>query len=330
LKTAKALTTPVLLWEGWDRRFTEGPHVYKRDGYYYLLVAEGGTFEDHMISIARGDSIHGPFEPCPNNPLLTTKGTDGYLQHVGHGDFFQDAEGSWWTVLLGVVRTGDRYPLGRETFLAKVDWPEKEWPRVHEVEGRGCDSTLKPGLFKDNSFVHLRDADLSTYTIGDRQLVLSASTSDLSSHKDTVSFAGRRQLHLDGSSSVTLCVQQLRSTSVKAGICIYKDEHRFAALGFDSSTSQMYFEARNAATGSWAEARASVHLRDRVNLCIDYTHLEWSFRYRVGESEDWMRLGVVDTLQLSGRDFTGPILGVFAVGSEEDEGHQVRFADVDL
>lgn len=330
VKTAQQLGAPTLLWEGWDRRFTEGPHIYKKDGYYYLLVAEGGTFEDHMISIARSDSIHGPFEACPSNPLLTASGTNNTLHHIGHGDFFQDAEGVWWTVLLGVRRKGSRFPLGRETYLTRVDWPEGEWPTIHHPSSLEHTQMLKPTLASGSIFIHLRDADLSKYIIGDRCLILSASTADLSSHKDTLTFAGRRQMCLEGSSSATLLVDSSPAGQLKAGICVYKDEHRFAAAGFDFSTSRMYFEARNRAIGYSAEASLAVKVDDRVHVRIDFTRLAWTFQGRGRESEEWVTLGVVDTLQLSGRDFTGPILGVFAVGSEECEGHQVRFEDVEL
>ncbi|KAH6688326.1 putative xylosidase/arabinosidase [Plectosphaerella plurivora] len=328
--TAQQLSPPKLLWEGWDRRFTEGPHIYKKDGFYYLLVAEGGTFEDHMISIARSDSIHGPFEACPSNPFLTAAGTQDSLHHVGHGDFFQDKDGSWWTVFLGVRRSGNRYPLGRETFLTRVDWPEGDWPTIRPPSSIDCVTKVKPSMPSNNTYVHLRDADLSKYIFGDRQLVLSASPTDLSSHKDTLTLAGRRQLRLEGSSSATLAGQHTTRGPLKAGLCVYKDEHRFAAVGFDFSRAQVYFEARNRATGYSAEGSVTIVSQDRVRFRIQYTRFAWTFLYSIGESAEWTALGVVDTLQLSGRDFTGPIFGVFAVGSEECEGVRVRFEDVEL
>ncbi|KAM5386651.1 hypothetical protein ACJZ2D_000614 [Fusarium nematophilum] len=314
IRTAQLVTAPHLLWEGWDCRFTEGPHVYKKDDYYYLLVAEGGTFEDHMISIARSKSIDGPFEPCPSNPLLTSGGTRNYLHHTGHGDFFQDPSGDWWTVLLAVRRTGNHYPLGRETFLTRVDWPGYGWPTIHDPSSCNIAATQAANLLRRNGFVHLRDADPSKYKIYDRVVSILASAADLSSHKDTLSFAGRRQIHLEGSSSVVLRTPpDIPSGSLRSGICVYKDEHRFAALGLDFGRGIVYFEARNKASGYSATASMTVLRRERIGLCISYTGLEWTFLYRM-DGEDWVKMGVVDTMRLSGRDFIGPIVGMFAVG----------------
>lgn len=328
IETAQPLAAPKLLWEGWDRRFTEGPHVYKKDGYYYLVVAEGGTFETHMISVARSRSIHGPFVPCPRNPLLSAGGTNDFIHHTGHGDFFQDAGGKWWTVFLAVQRSGARYPLGRETFLARVEWPEGEWPTIH----RPSTSATFPCTFVDNSFVLLRDADLTKYTFSDRGAVISASPGDPSSHKDTFSFAGRRQISLVGSVSVALCTPSLTlgAGTLKAGICLYKDEHRFGELGYDFNTRRVYFRARNKANGYKAEKQVAIVPGNRLYLRICYTELEWMFQYRTSPGEDWVRVDAIDTLRLSGRDFTGPIIGMFAVGQGDAENHQVHFEDIEL
>lgn len=330
-KTAQPLTTPQLLWKGWDRRFTEGPHVYKKDGYYYLLVAEGGTFEDHMISMARSKSIHGPFDSCTGNPLLTSRGTRNYIQHTGHGDFFQDGEGNWWTVVLAVRGTRGHYPLGRETFLTRVDWPDDEWPTIRDLVLCDIVGAQNEKLLDGTGLVHLRDADLSKYKISERTVTILASAANLSSHKDTFSFAGRRQRCLEGSSSVALRTPpDILVGSLRAGICVYKDEHRFAAVGLDFSRGAVYFEARNMAIDYCAEASMVVLPGKRTDLCIYYTDLEWSFQYRIAEDQEWVKIGVVDTLQLSGRDFTGPIIGIFAVGTGGCENYPVQFDAIQL
>lgn len=334
IETAQPLTTPKLLWEGWDRRFTEGPHVYKKDGYYYLIVAEGGTFETHMISAARSKSIHGPFDPCPHNPLLTAGGTNDFIHHTGHGDLLQDSHGNWWTVFLAVRRFGDRYPLGRETFLARVEWLEGDWPTIQRSADPSTSTTPRnlPITFVDNSFVHLRDADPTKYTFSDSGVDIFASPTDLSSHKDTLSFAGRRQISLDGSASVALCTPPLGlgTGSLKAGICLYKDEHRFVELGFDFGRTQVYFHACSKANGFSTEKNIDVVSGQRLHLQICYTEFEWTFQYRTSAADEWVRVDAVDTAQLSGRDFTGPIIGIFAVGKGDAENHEVHFEDVDL
>src|SRR5690606_39354706 len=81
---------------GWP----EAPHLYKIDGRYYLLIAEGGTHLTHMVTIARSDNPWGPFEPCPHNPLLTHRSRFHQIQATGHADLFQAEDGSWWAVFL--------------------------------------------------------------------------------------------------------------------------------------------------------------------------------------------------------------------------------------
>ncbi|TDZ34376.1 Non-reducing end alpha-L-arabinofuranosidase BoGH43A [Colletotrichum spinosum] len=74
------------IWGGFAKYDTEGPHIYKHSGYYYLLVAEGGTFEHHLLSIGRSKSIWGPYESCESNPVMTADGKpEEYIQNIGHG-----------------------------------------------------------------------------------------------------------------------------------------------------------------------------------------------------------------------------------------------------
>ncbi|TEB20736.1 hypothetical protein FA13DRAFT_1717482, partial [Coprinellus micaceus] len=87
-----------LIWEGTGGMAPEGPHIYKKDGYYYLLAAEGGTGLEHMVTIARSRNIDGPFESNPANPVLTNTNTTSYFQTIGHADLFQDGSGNWYAV----------------------------------------------------------------------------------------------------------------------------------------------------------------------------------------------------------------------------------------
>ncbi|KAF9697721.1 hypothetical protein EKO04_004005 [Ascochyta lentis] len=95
IRTGKPLSEPHKIWGGFAKRDTEGPHIYKKDGWYYLLVAEGGTYEHHMPSIARSKDVWGPYEAGPHNPIMTADGTDEEIQNIGHGEIFQDANNKW-------------------------------------------------------------------------------------------------------------------------------------------------------------------------------------------------------------------------------------------
>ncbi len=134
--TGETLGPSRRLWSGTPgAKAPEAPHLYHVGDHWYLLIAEGGTERCHGVSIARGPSPTGPFEPCPANPILTHRGTDHPIQNTGHADLVQGPDGTWWMVLLG-VRPGGGTPgwhvLGRETCLAPVEWVDG-WPVVGEV-----------------------------------------------------------------------------------------------------------------------------------------------------------------------------------------------------
>ena len=81
----------------------EGSHIYKLNGKYYLLLAEGGTEYGHMVTMQRADSPFGPYEPCPHNPILIHKDNpDGSIACTGHADLEVDQNGNWWLVCLGI------------------------------------------------------------------------------------------------------------------------------------------------------------------------------------------------------------------------------------
>lgn len=135
--TGATLSPGRPLWSGTGDRFPEGPHIYKKDGWYYLLISEGGTELAHKLTIARSRSIYGPYEPHPENPILThcsLRAQNSNIQGTGHGDFFEAADGTWWVVFLAYRRyDGDFHHLGRETFLAPVTWKDG-WPVINDGE----------------------------------------------------------------------------------------------------------------------------------------------------------------------------------------------------
>lgn len=127
------------LWKGAMNGviWPEGPHLYKREGRYYLMNAEGGTGPNHCVSIARADAVFGPYTGNPDNPILTHRhlGRDYPVTCAGHGDLVQAEDGSWYMVLLACRPCQGHTTLGRETFLAKVRW-ENGWPVVNPGVGR--------------------------------------------------------------------------------------------------------------------------------------------------------------------------------------------------
>ncbi|OLN95971.1 Non-reducing end alpha-L-arabinofuranosidase BoGH43A 7 [Colletotrichum chlorophyti] len=126
------------IWNGTGGMAPEGPHIYRKDGFFYLLAAEGGTGLGHMVTIARSKSVDGPYESNPANPILTNTNTTNYFQTVGHADLFQDASGNWWSVALA-TRSGPEwfhFPMVRETVLTSATWEEGKWPHLTPIEGQ--------------------------------------------------------------------------------------------------------------------------------------------------------------------------------------------------
>lgn len=132
--SGEVLTEPREIWRGTGGGHVEGPHLILRAGWWYLLVAEGGTGPGHMVTIARSRQAEGPFEAAPGNPILTHRSSDSAVQSTGHADLVELADGSWAMVFLGTRPRGS-FPRwhanGRETFLAGVDWVD-DWPVVDE------------------------------------------------------------------------------------------------------------------------------------------------------------------------------------------------------
>lgn len=116
----------------------EAPHLYKKDGWYYLMIAEGGTEHFHAVTIARSRDIWGPYEGNPGNPIMTHRhlGENYPICNTGHADLVELADGSWYIVMLASrIYGGYHKNLGRETFLAPVEW-ELEWPVISPGTGR--------------------------------------------------------------------------------------------------------------------------------------------------------------------------------------------------
>ncbi len=129
-----------LAWQGavWNAWSPEAPHLYRKDGWYYLMIAEGGTEHYHAVTMARSRDILGPYEGYEGNPILTHRhlGENYPICNVGHADLVQLRDGSWYMVLLGSRLIGGYHKnLGRETFIAPVDW-SGEWPVVSPGTGR--------------------------------------------------------------------------------------------------------------------------------------------------------------------------------------------------
>ncbi|KAJ5483096.1 hypothetical protein N7539_006542 [Penicillium diatomitis] len=340
LATGAKLSEEQVVWRGTGGIYPEGPHLYKRNNWYYLLTAEGGTHGGHTVVMARSQNIWGPYESCPSNPVLTARGTKEYIQYTGHCEIFQDGEGQWWGTCLGArLDDAGRTPMGRETFLMHVDW-DNDWPIFEQVTSnpKGLTAastapcpTAKPGL----DFLYIRDAAMSRYRLtGSDSVSLRASSVDFSHAEASPTFIGKRQRLLTGSSSVTLQGVQdsWASSKLRAGLALYKEEHRFIRIYYDSSAREVVLEVINAANKlARTQKDTLAQVPASVNFRIEYTESEYQWMYSVsaGPCEDWKLLGTADSMEMTDPDFTGPIIGAFAVGETEDVEVQFERLSID-
>jgi len=228
----RALEEPRSLWSGGGLQFPEAPHLYQHDGRWYLMIAEGGTERGHGISIARGDSPDGPFEPAPANPLVSARSTSREIQNTGHGDLIVGPDGEWRVVLLGVrprSMTRAFSALGRETFTTSMRWRDDGWPEIDPVElaprpGSAVrDDFDSPEFPSDWIAVRRFPQDVASLTERPGLLVLTADGSTLDDPRPV--FVGRRQEHLTATARVLLQV----SDGV-GGLAVRYDERFHAGI----------------------------------------------------------------------------------------------------
>ena len=253
VETGKKLGEIHHLGTGLGGRYPEGPHIYKKDGYYYLLLAEGGTEHGHHVNILRSKNLFGPYESNPANPILShfnMKMQNSNIQGLGHADLVQAPDSSWWMICLGYRTSGYlQHVMGRETMLAPVRWDEGEWPVVNQDGTLQMDmkcKTLPQVLMvqepmreefnyverhapKDSyhslglpmGWMSLCNPDYSKYSLKERKgwLRLRPSTIDLS-ETSSPTFVARRQTELNFSATALFDLSHL-TEGMQAGITAY-------------------------------------------------------------------------------------------------------------
>lgn len=143
---------PHLIFKGSGLGETEGPHLYKHGGYYYLLMVEGGTGYEHAVTIARSKELMGPYEMHPDNPILTLiHDLDNPIQKAGHASLVESQKGSWFLVHLcgRPIETRGNCLLGCETCIQRVEWKD-EWPYVEN--GRLPSASIEVDEFEEYTF----------------------------------------------------------------------------------------------------------------------------------------------------------------------------------
>ena len=244
IKTGRRLTEPKLIWRGSGGCYVEGSHIYKRDGWYYLLTAEGGTSYGHMVALARSRSIWGEYESCPHNPILSNRHAYEQIHGTGHADLVQAADGSWWMVHLAFRKTvGDIHTLGRETCLEPVTWCDG-WPVVNQTGT--CSEimnvpTLPPQPWPQKNaredfdgselgleWIHLRNPVAENFSLTERKgfLRLRGSEKNLFDVASPT-FVARRQQHFDFTTTTSLEFDSKNSNEEAGLTLLMTNEHHY-------------------------------------------------------------------------------------------------------
>jgi xylan 1,4-beta-xylosidase len=317
----------VDIWSGTGAADPEGPHLYKKDGYYYLLISEGGTSYGHMLTMARSKTIKGPYAPCPMNPLLTNRSTSLPLQAVGHADLFQDHNKRFWAVCLAVRPIG--YPLshllGRETCLIPVEW-EDDWPKFGENKQLALTyDAFLPGAKKvieqkatteANNWVSLYTWDETLLEENKNDIQLTPNAIDLSDGK-AMAFAGLRQEQLAFHFEVTL---QSFLEEGSTGVTAFLNRKHHYEL-FIRKNEQLTLVFRRQIGSLWKIEKEIPLDTDELTLMIDGTASNYHFSYQVND-ETPILVGEGETKYLTtetGGVFTGIFLGVYGVNLREDQ-----------
>jgi len=340
---------PVIqLWNGTGGVWPEGPHIYKKDGWYYLLIAEGGTAEDHAVTMARARNITGPYSPSPYNPHLTNRGTNEYFQTVGHADLFQDGNGKWWGTALA-TRWGppnsSYFPMGRETVLFPVTWNKGEWPVMQPVRGimngwqLPTPSRDIPGTGPFNSdpdvydfptgsaiprnLVYWRVPRPGMFSTTSNGLQVSPSKNNLANKfnntdpaSKAISFIGRRQTDSTFKFSVDISFTPTQPRQ-EAGITAFLTQYANIQLGITMANNTLSFRFNSTESRENFTSIPTAWLNQPIRLMIEMcTPDEYIFSATSAASNKSMvmQLGRASTAQVSGKtgSFVGTLVGVYA------------------
>jgi len=338
IETGKLLTEGRKVWNGTGGRYAEGPHIYKKDGYYYLMAAEGGTEEAHSETLARSHSIWGPYTENPANPILAHANAAGQgnpIQGVGHADMIQAHDGSWWIVFHGYRHLGGfgvHHTLGRETCLAPVTWPKNGWPVVNGNGTATVDMTCPtlPQLsFEEKpsridfatkalglEWNFLRFPKASNYSLEERPDYLRLKGSAVKiGESASPTFVGRRVQHMYFS-AVTRLEFDPKSENEEAGMILLNNGSHFDIL-LGGSGKQRYLTVK-LQFGSITYESKQVKLKPGpVKLKITGNRSSYTFSYAQGK-DDFTEIESADARFLSSETvggFTGLYVGLYATGN---------------
>lgn len=333
IRSGQRLTETRFLWPGTGGCYPEAAHLFRRGDWYYLTLAEGGTADGHMVTISRSATPWGPFDGCPHNPILTHRSRMSPIQATGHADLFEDHRGQWWAVFLGIRYADDHcHHLGRETFLAPVDWTPDGWPVVNGGELVALEMTPTnplpsapvpaPAVRDDFDapqptlpWVRLRvpdpaDASLTARPGWLRLSCAAATLDDLASP----AYLARRQQHFD-CRMATRMIFEPRDESEEAGLALLIDHRHHVELLITQRAGGTVALLRQR-IGELAADIASVAISG-AEFTLEISATAARYHFSVAARGIALTLGSVSTRTLSTEfagGYTGVVVGPYASG----------------
>ena len=291
----------------------EGPHLYARGGFYYLVTAEGGTFSTHAVTVARSTRVQGPYEVMPDNPLLTSAHDPGLaLQSAGHGSLVETQDGDWiMAYLCRRPKVRGRTVLGRETCLQAVEWTQDGWPRLKQGGHSPSVEFAAPGFPRHEWEVEPARDDFGGTVLRSCYHSLRIPLDD-----SLMSLAERPGfLRLKGGESIlssfrqALVARRIGAFTVAASTCVEFEPASFqqlAGLAAFYSTDSFYYlfisraphasrclglmKCERGVVSYPVEKEYPLEGWKRVHLGLDMDHERLSFRYS-RDGDTWTRIG---------------------------------------
>jgi alpha-N-arabinofuranosidase len=335
----------------------EAPHFIKRDGWYYLYAAEGGTSVNHSEVVFRSKSPWGPFVAYENNPILTQRDLPADRKHpitsTGHAQFVEGPDGKTYAIFLAVRPYRENfYNTGRETFIAPVKW-SNGWPivnhgnkeimysyKVNYKEVKHKNALPQSGNFKytlnlqkglDPSLMFLRTCDSSSFKISEGNGLTLKLKPETCMELGNPSFIGKRQQHLYCSTETELNFAAV-SDNERAGIVIFQDEGHFYYLCKSAAKGkpviQLFKSNPESKTMDLQMEFLAATDAEKVFLRIDAVGEYYNF-YCAFKPNDWIPLkDKVDAKFLSTEvagGFIGCVFGLYATSSGEETTNSASF-----
>jgi alpha-N-arabinofuranosidase len=319
--------------------WAEGPHIYKIDGWYYLLTAEGGTADQHSQVIYRSEKLQGPYRPGPFNPILTQRDLPRdrpeRVEATGHADIVRLDDGSWWGVFLATRPfAGQSTLMGRETFLLPLKWADG-WPRFLDQGAPVPMELAAPGLTPDKPVDQTRwredfTGPLSDDWIGIRtpqqlqQALVDVDAGELQliAGKDAAgslgkpTFVGRRLWHHNADYTTRVSFMP-EGEGDFAGLLAFMDEHHFLTFGVEQGrvVARLRTDAAQSEQGEIVTS-TPVSATDGVELRISMRGGEVTVFWRTAGQQRWQQVGdpinVEPLASVHAGLFTGLVVGPYA------------------